>query len=886
MKTYPLNSKRLTAEVLTKVAKGLGLPTSTSLAETRQLVEGKLEEQQHEPMNVQVDVIDGATGGITVRLRGESGTILELPADETGKRSGGRPRTRSTSSNDEEPEEIDDVRDREKAESREKELKIKLERALEHARELEEELEREKDNQERMVQQLTETVSQLEEKVKGEKEKYCMLWRLNCVQLQEHDEALASKDEEIITLRARVEALEDPGRGEPPPRSVRGLSGGVHWEAVVSVSDPGRGPTYPSPSTVHEEGVIPLTAGTGLGDVPLTVPSTRITPALGTARDRSTRRGQAPPVDPFTGEDPEVRLEDWLPALTRAAEWNMWTPAESLMQMAGYLRGRALQEWRLLDDEVKKDWKRAVTALHTRLDPGNKVLAAQDFRHTIQEEKEGVADFIRQLERTFRIAYGKEHFMRETRKALLFGQLQDGLRPELMQNATVVSALTYQDLCMAARTEEQRKAEMRKRRQYRSLDQGMEDRDQKKVYNRSKRSDPLTKNDAYSRRSNSTNHTVTTDPEKVRTCYNFGQPGHLAKYCQAPKSESQGRSSITPKKVSPKTKKVTTQETGNDIPRQDLKGKAGVRTPPDLEDPHTYLPSDAEEGDVKLIQVQDEGSQPQCAPVQIGGVPALGIIDSGADITIIGKQLFLSVAAATKMKKKECKRPDRVPKTYDRKPFALHGMLELEIAFDGRKMATTVYVKMDACDQLLLSEGVCRQLGILQYHPSVQPYGGLIESESGVAAQPGGRQLEPKVTAIVPTVRVKLLHSCSIQPFQRVAVQVKMDRSVGLPCPLMLEPRHLMDGIIVEPSLLEVQDGIGCLEVTNHTGCTQQLHEGEELGTAMEATLVTRDHQDQKESLLDSVESTNVQFIKRVRQEKSAEWRSREFGNYSDLTCS
>ena len=44
-------------------------------------------------------------------------------------------------------------------------------------------------------------------------------------------------------------------------------------------------------------------------------------------------------------------------------------------------------------------------------------------------------------------------------------------------------------------------------------------------------------------------------------------------------------------------------------------------------------------------------------------------------------------------------------------------------------MTTAVYVKMDAHDQLLLFfkfflEGVCRQLGILQYHPSVKRWRG------------------------------------------------------------------------------------------------------------------------------------------------------------------
>ena len=44
-------------------------------------------------------------------------------------------------------------------------------------------------------------------------------------------------------------------------------------------------------------------------------------------------------------------------------------------------------------------------ALAANLDSDNKIMAAQDFRHTIQFERESVSDFIRRLERAFRIAY-------------------------------------------------------------------------------------------------------------------------------------------------------------------------------------------------------------------------------------------------------------------------------------------------------------------------------------------------------------------------------------------------------------------------------------------------------------------------------------------------
>ena len=63
------------------------------------------------------------------------------------------------------------------------------------------------------------------------------------------------------------------------------------------------------------------------------------------------RRGHAPPVDPFTGENPEVHLEDWMPSLRRITDWNEWSAEELLPHLAGHLL--ALQEWNLLDEHDK-----------------------------------------------------------------------------------------------------------------------------------------------------------------------------------------------------------------------------------------------------------------------------------------------------------------------------------------------------------------------------------------------------------------------------------------------------------------------------------------------------------------------------------------------------
>lgn len=80
------------------------------------------------------------------------------------------------------------------------------------------------------------------------------------------------------------------------------------------------------------------------------------------------------------------------------SEWNEWSEQETLNQLAGHLRGRALQEWDLLPAVERKSLSRAVSAMHNRLDPCSRALAAQDFRHASQRDGESVPDFIRRLE--------------------------------------------------------------------------------------------------------------------------------------------------------------------------------------------------------------------------------------------------------------------------------------------------------------------------------------------------------------------------------------------------------------------------------------------------------------------------------------------------------
>ena len=105
-----------------------------------------------------------------------------------------------------------------------------------------------------------------------------------------------------------------------------------------------------------------------------------------------------------------------------------------LLQLAGHLRGKALLEWNLIDLLEKQTYEEAKQALRTRLDPGGKTLAALDFRHTVQQEGEAVSEFICRIERTFQIAYGRDDMSKETKETLLHGQVQEGLRDEIMRS--------------------------------------------------------------------------------------------------------------------------------------------------------------------------------------------------------------------------------------------------------------------------------------------------------------------------------------------------------------------------------------------------------------------------------------------------------------------
>ena len=53
--------------------------------------------------------------------------------------------------------------------------------------------------------------------------------------------------------------------------------------------------------------------------------------------------------------------KNWgLLSFNEASEWNRWSEEENLVQLSGHLRGRALIEWQLMEDDEKSEWDKAL----------------------------------------------------------------------------------------------------------------------------------------------------------------------------------------------------------------------------------------------------------------------------------------------------------------------------------------------------------------------------------------------------------------------------------------------------------------------------------------------------------------------------------------------
>ena len=197
--------------------------------------------------------------------------------------------------------------------------------------------------------------------------------------------------------------------------------------------------------------------------------------------------------------------------------------------------------------------------------------------------------------------------------------------------------------------------------------------------------------------------------------------------------------------------------------------------------------------------------------------------------------MFKQVATVARLHKKDFKPPDKQPRTYNQQTFHINGKVEVDISFNDRTMKTAVYVKMDAPEQLLLSEGVCRQLGILIYHPDVQPGNG------------DEKQLKAKSEEVseckVPMVRVQLIQDVRLLPNKCTIATAEL---VGEDIHQMNQPLLFeLDSSVCETTKIQAMETVVSpgqkvyIPMVNHLGFTQGMNRGMKIGTVEPVEVVS-----------------------------------------------
>ena len=249
----------------------------------------------------------------------------------------------------------------------------------------------------------------------------------------------------------------------------------------------------------------------------------------------------------------------------------------------------------------------------------------------------------------------------ETGNVLLHGQLQDGLRYEIMKAPAVSGAQNYNELCLASQNEEKQLLELKKRLQYPQ---------------------------------HSTSHFILhkelTHPMVLRgeghVMHNHLRREMIVKAKSATSGHLQWNCKLKNRK--PESTLPPRQPTDQGTMVNSDRGQAET---PQHEDPHAFLLFwILRKKTVSLVRVHDEGSKSQTALVEIAGVPAYGIVDTGADITVMGPKLLKKVAMFAKLKNRQFNEPDKVPHTYDRRQFKLDGQLDLDVNFDDKMINTPI----------------------------------------------------------------------------------------------------------------------------------------------------------------------------------------------------
>ena len=153
-------------------------------------------------------------------------------------------------------------------------------------------------------------------------------------------------------------------------------------------------------------------------------------------------------------------------------------------------------------------------------------------------------------------------------------------------------------------------------------------------------------------------------------------------------------------------------------------------------------------------------------------------------------------------------------------------------------------LEMDTEEPLLLSEGVCRQLGIIQYHSDVKALS-LKERQEAVSAAMTERAGEPTARpvkdGVVPATTVRLVQSLRLPAGRCAVVQVEIEGTPQGALQVLESAPSLQDelGLELTDAVVQVSEmGRAQVLVMNNSGFTQRVVSGTLLGEAVEAMVM------------------------------------------------
>ena len=121
---------------------------------------------------------------------------------------------------------------------------------------------------------------------------------------------------------------------------------------------------------------------------------------------------------------------------------------------------------------------------------------------------------------------------------MLFGQLLDGLKLSIMKSPAVSGCQSYKDLCTAAKNEEKRLVELRRRQKYQKA--------------HAFHNNPRKSEDNTNRQLQDSTHR-SGPGSRVLKCYKCGSTDHLQKHCKLAKSGTTNRENSHRKSAGAKT---------------------------------------------------------------------------------------------------------------------------------------------------------------------------------------------------------------------------------------------------------------------------------------------------------------------------------------------